>query len=64
MLVLDDVSTMSRIIKNTVQMLGHQESLEAEHVLEAWNILTHNDGIEVLITYLNMPEMNSLDLMK
>lgn len=49
-LVVDDSSTMRRIIKNTLQRLGHQEILEAEHGLEAWNILTQNEGIEVLIT--------------
>ncbi|WP_103583645.1 chemotaxis response regulator CheY [Campylobacter concisus] len=63
-LVVDDSSTMRRIIKNTLQRLGHQEIFEAEHGLEAWNILTQNEGIEVLITDWNMPEMNGLELVK
>ena len=54
-LVVDDSSTMRRIIKNTLQRLGHQEILEAEHGLEAWNLLTQNEGIEGLITDWNMP---------
>ena len=37
-LVVDDSSTMRRIIKNTLQRLGHQEILEAEHGVEAWQL--------------------------
>ena len=50
-LVVDDSSTMRRIIKNTLQRLGHQEILEAEHGVEAWQILVQ-------------PEMNGLELVK
>lgn len=64
MLIVDDSSTMRRIIKNTLQRLGYEDILEAEHGLQAWEILDSIDGIKVLITDWNMPEMNGLDLVK
>lgn len=63
-LVVDDSSTMRRIIKNTLQRLGHEIVLEAEHGVEAWKILGDNPDIEVLVTDWNMPEMNGLELVK
>lgn len=63
-LVVDDSSTMRRIINNTLQRLGYVEILEAEHGLEAWDILDQNSDIGVLITDWNMPEMNGLELVK
>ena len=64
LLVVDDSSTMRRIIKNTLQRRGHKDILEAEHGLEAWGILEANSDINVLITDWNMPEMNGLELVK
>ncbi len=64
LLVVDDSSTMRRIIKNTLQRLGYEDILEAEHGLQAWEIMDSVEGIKVLITDWNMPEMNGLDLVK
>ncbi|EAH4935188.1 chemotaxis response regulator CheY [Campylobacter lari] len=64
LLVVDDSSTMRRIIKNTLVRLGHKDVLEAEHGVEAWDLLSQNDNIKVLITDWNMPEMNGLELVK
>lgn len=64
LLVVDDSSTMRRIIKNTLSRLGHNDILEAEHGIEAWELLTHNEDVKVLITDWNMPEMNGLELVK
>ncbi|RDU57477.1 chemotaxis response regulator CheY [Helicobacter sp. MIT 99-5507] len=64
LLVVDDSSTMRRIIKNTLQRLGYEDILEAEHGLQAWELLDTIDGIDILITDWNMPEMNGLDLVK
>lgn len=64
LLVVDDSSTMRRIIKNTLQRLGYDDILEAENGLEAWGILDGTGGINVLITDWNMPEMNGLELVK
>lgn len=64
LLVVDDSSTMRRIIKNTLQRLGHKDILEAEHGGEAWSILENNPDIDILITDWNMPEMNGLELVR
>lgn len=64
LLVVDDSSTMRRIIKNTLQRLGYEDILEAEHGLQAWELLDTIDDINILITDWNMPEMNGLDLVK
>ncbi len=63
-LIVDDSSTMRRIIRNTLQRLGYEDILEAEHGVEAWGKLDSNDTTGVLITDWNMPEMNGLDLVK
>lgn len=62
-LVVDDSSTMRRIIKNTLQRLGYEDILEAEDGVRAWEVLDGN-AIDILITDWNMPEMNGLELVK
>ncbi|EHH2372145.1 response regulator [Campylobacter coli] len=64
LLVVDDSSTMRRIIKNTLTRLGHNDVLEAEHGVEAWDLLEKNEDIKILITDWNMLEMNGLELVK
>lgn len=64
LLVVDDSSTMRRIIKNTLQRLGYEDIFEAENGIEAWDILDKNSDMGVLITDWNMPEMNGLELVK
>lgn len=64
LLVVDDSSTMRRIIKNTLQRLGFEDVLEAEHGIEAWQVMERTPDINVLITDWNMPEMNGLELVR
>ncbi|WP_267525006.1 response regulator [Campylobacter sp. MG1] len=64
LLVVDDSSTMRRIIKNTLRNLGYCDVLEAENGVEAWNVLISQPDIKLLITDWNMPEMNGLELVK
>lgn len=64
LLVVDDSSTMRRIIKNTLARLGYKDVVEAEDGAVAWNYLDTNADIDMLITDWNMPEMNGLELVK
>ncbi|OHE20658.1 MAG: two-component system response regulator [Sulfurimonas sp. RIFOXYD2_FULL_37_8] len=64
LLVVDDSSTMRRIIKNTLQRLGHKDILEGGDGVEGWNVLNSNPDVDMLITDWNMPEMNGLELVK
>ena len=63
-LVVDDSSTMRRIIKNTLARLGYKDILEGADGIEGWTELDANPDIEMLITDWNMPEMNGLELVK
>ncbi len=64
-LVVDDSSTMRRIIKNTLGRLGYKDLLEAEDGAKAWEQMQeHGDAIGVLVTDWNMPEMNGLELVQ
>ena len=63
-LVVDDSSTMRRIIKNTLARLGYKDILEGADGVEGWTAMDANPDIEMLITDWNMPEMNGLELVK
>lgn len=62
-LVVDDFSTMRRIIKNLLNDLGYANVQEADDGQTALPIL-QSGGIEFLITDWNMPGMPGLDLLK
>ena len=64
-LIVDDSSTMRRIIGNVVMQLGFsKESFdEAEDGLRAWKFLCENH-YDVILTDWNMPNMNGLALVQ
>lgn len=62
-LVVDDFSTMRRIIKNLLKELGLTNVVEADDGATALPILKQG-GIEFLITDWNMPNMTGIDLLK
>ena len=64
LLVVDDSSTMRRIIKNTLIRLEHKDVLEGEDGVEGWEVLNANPDVDMLITDWNMPNMNGLELVK
>jgi len=64
LLVVDDSSTMRRIIKNTLARLGYKDILEGADGAEGWAQMDSNPDIDMLITDWNMPEMNGLELVK
>src|SRR5579862_2928628 len=61
-LVVDDFSTMRRIIKNLLHDLGYQNVAEADDGTTALPMLQGGD-IDFLITDWNMPGMPGLDLL-
>jgi two-component system chemotaxis response regulator CheY len=62
-LVVDDFSTMRRIIKNLLHDLGYQNVAEADDGNTALPILQAGN-IDFLITDWNMPGMPGLELLK
>jgi two-component system chemotaxis response regulator CheY len=62
-LVVDDFSTMRRIIKNLLRDLGFNNVVEADDGKTALPILQQG-GIQFLVTDWNMPGMTGIDLVK
>ena len=62
-LVVDDFSTMRRIVKNLLNDLGYANVTEADDGKTALPILQAG-GIDFLVTDWNMPGMPGLDLLK
>ena len=62
-LVVDDFSTMRRIIKNLLKDLGFTNVKEADDGATAWPML-QSEPFDLLITDWNMPKMPGLDLVK
>ncbi|MAX52521.1 MAG: chemotaxis protein CheY [Methylophaga sp.] len=62
-LIVDDFSTMRRIIKNLLRDLGFNNTQEADDGLTALPILQAG-GIDFLVTDWNMPGMQGIDLLK
>lgn len=62
-LIVDDFSTMRRIIKNLLRDLGFTNTAEADDGLSALPML-QNGNFDFLITDWNMPGMTGIDLLK
>jgi two-component system, chemotaxis family, chemotaxis protein CheY len=62
-LVVDDFSTMRRIVKNLLTELGFNNISEADDGLTALPILERG-GIDFLVTDWNMPGMPGIELLK
>jgi len=65
-LIVDDSSTMRRIIGNVVQQLGvaKDDFDEAEDGVIALKIYKEKNDYDVVLTDWNMPNMNGLELVK
>lgn len=62
-LIVDDFSTMRRIIKNLLRDLGFNNTQEADDGLTALPKLQSGD-FDFLVTDWNMPGMQGIDLLK
>jgi two-component system, chemotaxis family, chemotaxis protein CheY len=62
-LVVDDSSTMRRIIINTLNKLGYQEIVEASNGREGIDRAMSAE-VDMVITDWNMPEMNGIEFIR
>lgn len=62
-LIVDDFSTMRRIIKNLLRDLGFENTAEADDGNTALPMLRTGD-FDFLVTDWNMPGMSGIDLLK
>jgi two-component system, chemotaxis family, chemotaxis protein CheY len=62
-LVVDDFSTMRKIVRNVLKDIGFSDIVEANDGIEALNILK-NEKVSLVVTDWNMPKMNGLQLLE
>ena len=62
-LVVDDSTTMRRIIINTLTKIGYQDCTEASNGREGMERLAAN-GADMVITDWNMPEMSGIEFIR
>lgn len=62
-LVVDDFSTMRRIVKNLLKQLGFENIDEAEDGVQAYSKL-QGGGYGFVVSDWNMPNMDGLELLK
>jgi len=62
-LVVDDFSTMRRIVKNILKQLGYENIEEAEDGAQAFSKLK-NGGFEFVVSDWNMPNADGITLLK
>jgi two-component system, chemotaxis family, chemotaxis protein CheY len=62
-LVVDDFSTMRRIVKNILRQLGYDNIIEADDGTAALEVLKR-EKIDFIISDWNMPQMTGLELLK
>lgn len=63
-LVVDDMSTMRKIVRKNLTTLGYANIVEAEDGLKAWAILNEQTDIRLVISDWNMPNCTGLELLK
>ena len=62
-LIVDDFSTMRRIVRNLLKESGFSDADEAEDGVAALNKL-RNSKFDFVVTDINMPNMNGFELLK
>lgn len=63
-LVVDDFSTMRRIVRNLLKELGFANVHEAEDGVEGLNKLRTEGDFEFVVSDWNMPNMTGIDLLR
>ena len=61
-LVVDDFSTMRRIVRGLLKELGYNNAEEAEDGVAALNLLK-NTKFDFVVSDINMPNMNGFELL-
>ena len=63
-LVVDDFSTMRRIVRNLLKELGFANVHEAEDGVEGLNKLRGEGDFEFVVSDWNMPNMTGIDMLR
>ena len=63
-LVVDDMSTMRRIVKNVLKQIGFSDMVEAENGQDALNKLRAAGDFGLVVSDWNMPVMQGIELLR
>ena len=62
-LIVDDFSTMRRIVRNILRQLGFNNVVEADDGTTAWETL-NREKIDFIVSDWNMPNMTGIELLR
>lgn len=62
-LIVDDFSTMRRIVRNILRQIGLNNVVEADDGTTAWDIL-NREKIDFIVSDWNMPKMSGIELLR
>lgn len=62
-LIVDDFSTMRRIVRNILRQLGFNNVVEADDGTTAWETL-NREKIDFIVSDWNMPKMTGIELLR
>lgn len=62
-LIVDDFSTMRRIVRNILRQIGLNNVVEADDGTTAWDIL-NREKIDFVVSDWNMPKMTGIELLR
>jgi two-component system chemotaxis response regulator CheY len=63
-LIVDDSTTMRRIIKNQLEAMGVKDTMEAANGEEALAVLSKNMPVDIVMLDWNMPVMDGITFLK
>lgn len=62
-LVVDDFSTMRRIVKNILRQIGFTNVIEADDGTTAWETI-NKEKVDFVVSDWNMPQMTGIELLR
>lgn len=62
-LIVDDFSTMRRIVRNILRQIGLNNVVEADDGTTAWDVL-NREKIDFIVSDWNMPKMTGIELLR
>lgn len=63
-LIVDDMMTIRKIVRKTLKEIEFSNFEEAANGTEAWRLLHEIQGVEIVISDWNMPQMTGMELLK
>jgi two-component system chemotaxis response regulator CheY len=63
-LIVDDSSTLRRVVKSQLSSLGFTNTAEAEDGAEALSLLSGSGGFALVVTDWNMPNMDGIEMLR